>query len=985
MLMQFAGTSTLPTSAPLEYFRGVLALTQGLNAFLESEGDADVNLVVSAASSLLQSGKDGAAQLPGALLAACFSVCYCLRVQPALPERVRSRVAVLHGWLEANAQTALGVPPLVARMLARFTDLGAAAARDAFYVGKDSSTEDILRVRVLVHLAAAATSARPGQAAATNPLLGFFATLLYQPERLAHSYLPQMPEDELAYVMKVLGGRWYRCQNGHAYYVDMCGRPTEINKCATCGCDIGGLSHNLLGTNQDVDGDLSGDTNYHKRSQVHDNSRPHYFLEAVGTAAGAVRAGVDGSSSSSSSSSSGGGGGGGGGAAGDDGAAAAAQVIVDATLSVRGLEPSSCRAQRLLLHAGLVVGSVFGGEPWRAHVHVFAGSVVPDPARMPQFFAAHYAADWERLKACLRKSGDDAELLVHAAVASLVAEARDPTKSRIFDFAALPSRDLRAAWEKEFSESVLVGLMGPAHVDSSLARLKAEHHDENARAVARLLQEKALWSFSDTQRGAEAPALFRFRPAFSVEDFVNRIASAAGGEFKLLKMFMTEQGQLRCLQHLGDVLRWERLLTVHFNRRISSSDAATITVARVLETVGRDQLQWHRAWQGFQTAWSMGWQFVSRFTCTELPAMYKEVTMGPEATINLCLPASEDAGICATALTTYLTTKHNEVVEATQKHLRARGGRGTGGGQQQQQEEQISSQMFSHIHAVTVHPDKFIDYVQRHCLIYSQETGQLEYDMHAAERWLVDVEFATCPSVRLEMDRITYLDEQLSSNARTVLREHVPQVELPPDVLAALAAEFQNPTVAHSCIEALDLVLVFMQEVLRGGMGAQLGATNLNRHVKSVLLTEEDLFKSKSLCSEVKVWHVDSLYDFLWAQVSTDDFPQVLEMYKVKLNDGFVDAHGKSHRPADARALEELRAVAPRLELKALVLCMSRLMKDQLSGTMSTGFSIYDSMLPYEEEGLPESFEALFPQALLMGHFVEVYKLLDNLSTLGGE
>ena len=117
-------------------------------------------------------------------------------------------------------------------------------------------------------------------------------------------------------------------------------------------------------------------------------------------------------------------------------------------------------------------------------------------------------------------------------------------------------------------------------------------------------------------------------------------------------MFMMQQRELGSLRYLPDVLRFERLLTVHYNRRISSSDAATLTVARVLETVGRDQLQWHRSWQGFERAWALAWQFVAKFTCEGLPAMYKEVTMGPDKTINLCLPAKEDAGVCATALTT---------------------------------------------------------------------------------------------------------------------------------------------------------------------------------------------------------------------------------------------------------------------------------------------------------------------------------------------
>ena len=358
--------------------------------------------------------------------------------------------------------------------------------------------------------------------------------------------------------------------------------------------------------------------------------------------------------------------------------------------------------------------------------------------------------------------------------------------------------------------------------------------------------------------------------------------------------------------------------------------------------------------------------------------------MSTKSTINLCLPAQEDAGICATALTTYLTTKHNEVVDATQNHLKARGR----GAHRHAVEEQISSQTFSHVHAVSFRVDKFIEYVQRHCLIYSQQTGQLEYDFDAAERWLVDVYFATCPSVRLEMDRITYLDEELSSNARLVLREHVPQVELPPDILALLKTEFHNPTVAHSCIESLDLVLIFMQEVLRGAAGTTLGDTIINGHMRSVLLTNNDLFKSQTLNAEVKVKHVDGLYKFLWSQLSEDEFAQVNAVYKVKLSEEFSHSDGKQTKnfPAvDQMQLDELRMLAPRLDLKTVLDCMGQLAVEQLAGAhLNRGWSIVESLMPYQDEaGLPAGFENLFPADLRMGHFVEVYKFLDNLSTLG--
>jgi hypothetical protein len=235
------------------------------------------------------------------------------------------------------------------------------------------------------------------------------------------------------------------------------------------------------------------------------------------------------------------------------------------------------------------------------------------------------------------------------------------------------------------------------------------------------------------------------------------------------------------------------------------------------------------------------------------------------------------------------------------------------------------------------------------------------------------------------MDRITYLDEQLSSDARAILREHVPQVELPPDIVNTLSSEFHNPTVAHSCIESLDLVLVFMREVLRTGVGNELGDTNLGQHMKSVLLTNNDLFKSQTLSYEIKVKHVDALYNFLWSQVSDDEFAHVNDIYKVKLTESFTSG-GKTYSAVDPYVLSQLTQVSPRLELKKLLDFMGRLIVEQLSGTnVAPHWSIFENMSPFEDDGLPVMFDELFPQELLMGHFLEIYKFLDNLSALGGQ
>lgn len=162
-------------------------------------------------------------------------------------------------------------------------------------------------VRVIAHVASALLSAgADGAAGGAGGHLGFLRTLLLHPHTLVDTFFPCMPEDiqvspalplfpfscwcvglmQIEYcfdccscfsfqymVGKALGGRWYKCRNGHAYFVDLvcfrvvyfslskfwgviwlqCGRPTVIQQCATCHVDIGGLNHDLLPGQEDVD------------------------------------------------------------------------------------------------------------------------------------------------------------------------------------------------------------------------------------------------------------------------------------------------------------------------------------------------------------------------------------------------------------------------------------------------------------------------------------------------------------------------------------------------------------------------------------------------------------------------------------------------------------------------------------------------------------------------------------------------------------
>ena len=46
-----------------------------------------------------------------------------------------------------------------------------------------------------------------------------------------------------------VSGHWYKCPNGHIYYIGECGGAMQESRCNECGAAIGGGSHRLVSDN----------------------------------------------------------------------------------------------------------------------------------------------------------------------------------------------------------------------------------------------------------------------------------------------------------------------------------------------------------------------------------------------------------------------------------------------------------------------------------------------------------------------------------------------------------------------------------------------------------------------------------------------------------------------------------------------------------------------------------------------------------------
>ncbi len=142
-----------------------------------------------------------------------------------------------------------------------------------------------------------------------------------------------------------------------------------IQKCATCKVDIGGLDHNPLAGNVDLDDKLKNNTNYSQVSKVDDKSERNYCLRPAG----------------------------------ED---------KDAFDTVRSLPPVTFRAMRFIMHAALVVGAV-SSSYWTNAMGQVINKAYTNPKDLPTHFTEHVQNDWKMLRAIIRRSEDDVAMLMH--------------------------------------------------------------------------------------------------------------------------------------------------------------------------------------------------------------------------------------------------------------------------------------------------------------------------------------------------------------------------------------------------------------------------------------------------------------------------------------------------------------------------------------------------------------------------------------------
>ena len=884
-LLRFAGASSLPKHNPLNQLRGFSQAHSTVCGVLNTGDTEPLQALVAEADEQV-----------GALAAALFHEVYlggCVAASTSADV-----AAPVRQWLLESPIAQANVPaPERALLLALARPPPTADVGTWCACTPRSTPQQVLQTRVGCHVLSASLAADrtdplaifrscfTGCAANSAATDGAAQTASAPPQAVRNLFLPCMPEDSAWYARRVMGGKWYRCAQGHAYYVDACGRPTEVLHCAECGAEIGGLDHNLLDSNQE--------------EAEADQSPPLYCLKP------------------------------------------AAEEHVEGQpqlLAVRQLSPLAASALRCLLHSALALACELGNvDEWLTAVksNLLAPEVAPLPREaLAQFFADHLHADWVALRFMLgQRSDDDAAAALHlllldmeggsSALQAAMAEAPQleqaaaqavqergiqhapPALGAVAFDGVLRTAHARDIWERHVAVQHVAPLA--AALDGRLHDLYAAGDgDEDGVFVSELLEAHAVRpvqppplpplqppsaTISATatatddpteQTGGNAsrphttvvPSLWSFQRQFSSARFLNEL-QALPVPPPLLTLVMKEGEQLLGLSSLPLVARWQALLVKRFARRITRVDARGLTVAVAISSAPPSEVhEWRAAFEGFARAWNASWRFVGQYGCLRIPDTFRNVSMCEDVAVSFCLPCEQDEGICSLALTQWLAEKHNQLVNlvATVEPSRSR-------------PPPISSRQLTAAHAISFDADVDLwPYVKQQCTS-SGVGGRERFDFDKAQSRVLEKALVGKPSVLQETRLMEFADDALlATGAMPTLRSKVPQEELPPDMAATLRKELmgsQSSSAVQRCSQTVDTCVAFLHET--GGASrfdASARELPLLEYAQGVLQFGDGQLGVRPICfAGVRLKHLEALRRLLQECLSRDALALISHKY----------------------------------------------------------------------------------------------------------
>ncbi|XP_038133385.1 E3 ubiquitin-protein ligase rnf213-alpha isoform X1 [Cyprinodon tularosa] len=728
--------------------------------------------------------------------------------------------------------------------------------------------------------------------------------LALTPANMQAAFLPSMPEDMVAVAQQALGGlHWYRCPNGHPCTIGECGQPMQTSRCVDCGEMIGGNNHEPL-------------QGFHRLQIQGDRTQTgHIFGDP------SRRDNPD-------------------------------------MLDTKNISPVPFNVVRMLTHMAMLLGACGQTQ--------FISAIIKPPVREPApFLLAHLRKDIEHLIRSLGKGTDDTITAVHLVISSLLSPHQQQKWPVPYDN-LLSNKEARNGWELEMSNAVITPLL--KHLDRQLKEV-----NNFIRADSRISANPIMkLVFGDPQLflaslPANSPlhcsAVWSCREKVSILSLSHIVEQNDGKDtVPVLWRFLHKEAELRLVKNLPDILTLQKDLVKNFQ---NVSELTYETIGEFLQTQKAATLKaWYEKYINiFLTTWNQLRVSLATNGEIKIPNEFCQGDLDLNSSFKVLLPQRQGAGLCSTALISYLIALHNDIIYCMDKH--------TG----EETSYKVSPADLTDLHVIRYELERDLMPLVLSNTQYSIEKGQetlYEYDLPKIQQQIVSHFLLGKPLITL--NGIPTLVNRHDRNYEIIIRDvkaKVKQEPLQTLTLFSVAGELHSYSEVCEALSTLEVALGFL--AMTGGKPHMQLSCYLEEVLQMGSQMAQHIVKAFSMCYLkhcVALWQLlASLKSENMLRLKRDPFVGVSEKYKQPLGE-------EEHRLLTA-FFSKNSADAFLLEMHEFLVLVLR--KNNDPDAYRPDWGLKDTLLPYMERkdmDVPPDVEEHFPEEICLSHYVEAWKFI---------
>ncbi|XP_072224665.1 E3 ubiquitin-protein ligase rnf213-alpha [Leuresthes tenuis] len=747
---------------------------------------------------------------------------------------------------------------------------------------------------------------------ANQEILAPLRQLAMAPANMQAAFLPTMPEDMVAVAQQALGHlQWYRCPNGHPCTIGECGQPMETSRCVDCGAVIGGNNH-----------------------------MPVQGFQVLGLQGDRTRTG---------------------------------HILGDPTrrdnpdmMDTKSMSPVPFTIVRMLTHMAMLLGAC-------SDIQSISAIVKPPVTDPGPFLLAHLGKDVRHLIRSLGKGTDDTISTVHLLISSLL-ETHQQKWHVPYDN-LLSTKEARNGWETEMSNAIITPQL--KHLDRRLKEVNTFIRADSrisASPVMKLVFGDPLLFLSSlpTNSLIHCSAVWSCREKVSLLSLAHIVEQNDGKDtVPVLWRFLHREAEVQLVKHLPDILTLQRDLIKKFQ---NIAELTCDTIADFLHSHKAVSLKgWYEKYiRIFLTTWNQLRVCLATNGEIKIPAEFCQKDLDLSSDFKVLIPRRQGAGLCSTALVSYLIALHNDLVYCVDKH--------TG----EETSYKVSPADLTDLHVIRYELERDVMPLVLSSTQYSIERGQEtvhEYDLPKIQQQIISRFLLGKPLITL--DGIPTLVNRHDRNYEIIFKDvkaKVKQEPLQTLTLFSVAGELHSYSEVCEALSTLEVALGFL--AMTGGEPHMQLSCYLEEVLQMGNQMAQHILKALSMCCLkhcVALWQLlASLKSENMLRLKRDPFVGVSEKYKEALRED-------EHRLLTA-FFSKSSADTFLLEMHEFLVLV--LKKSNAPDTYRPDWGLKDTLVSYMERkdlDIPPDVEELFPEEICLSHYVEAWKFIVTFKQERGQ